>query len=578
MKNHNKEDTKATKDVGLTKEELNKQYEDLFSNTSNFKPKWKDLKKFINPQLGFFTEDVENQGNRDDEELLNQTAVQANKIQSAGMQSGITSPSRPWFKLELSNNELVELDEVKSWVSTSQDIMYKVFAGSNFYNNAHVFYEELGCFGSACMLVLEDLKSVVRFKTLTIGEYACGLDQYGNANRLARLLRLTVSQIVDMFGIDNVPETIKQQYKDKKYNRFYKVKHLIYPNPDYNPNKLAKKHMMFKDVYWVDECTDDKFLKEGGFSSNPICFARWQVTGSDIYGKSPGWLALSDSKGLQLLEADVYTATEMQVRPPMVVPASTFQEGGINIIPGGVNPYNPTGGNGDGAIRPAFQVNMDINAAEAKIAKIEASISKTFFADLFLMLEQIDHTNMTATEIQERSQEKMTMIGPVLERLQGEFLRPLIERTFELMMRVPNLLPPIPEVIQGMALDIKYVSILAQAQRMTTITGIQQTANFVASLAQAFPQALDKVDIDTVIDEYASAMGTTTMIFGDDKVEALRQQKQQQMMQQQQMAQISQMAQLAQQGGQAAQTLANTPTDNGNSALNQLLGIPGSEG
>jgi len=563
----------------INKTILNKQYNDLFANTVMWKSKWKDLKKFINPNLGSFDEDMTNQGSRDDEELINWAGFDANRIQSAGMQSGINSPSRPWFKLKLANEQLGEIDSVKNYLATYESTMYNVLAKSNFYNSAHSFYEELGCFGSAVMLIFEDLNNVVQFNTLTCGEYAIGLGANLKVNRLARLLRLTVSQIIEQFGIDNVRPQIKSAYQNKNYNVFYRVKHMIFPNPKCDPAKKSNKTMAYSDYYWMDEGEETKFLKESGFTSCPVCFAPWATTGSDIYGKSPGWASLGDSKSLQLLETDTYIASEMQIKPPMIAPLSSLQTGGVNINPGGISPYTPNG-NGDSSIRPAFQVNFNFQEIELKIKKLEDSIHRKFFADLFLMLENIEHTGMTATEIQERSQEKMTMIGNILERLQNDFLRPMIERVSDLMHRVPNLLPPPPQELQGQNIEIEYVSILAQAQRMTSITAIQQTAQFAIGLAQANPAILDNIDFDAVIDEYASSLGVPpSMILGKDKVFALRQQRQQEQAQQQKMAQMQQAMQVAQQGSQVAQNLSGLPIGSeNNDALNALFGIPGGAG
>ena len=66
--------------------------------------------------------------------------------------------------------------------------------------------------------------------------------------------------------------------------------------------------------------------------------------------------------------------------------------------------------------------------------------------------------------------------------------------------------------------------------------GIEQFIGFVASLLQAAPDLLDKVDLDQAIDHYADLMSIPTDIIVPDEVVAQkRQQRQMELQQQQQM-------------------------------------------
>jgi len=564
--------------TAVTKGDLDKIYGELFNGIQTWKPFWKQLKQYINPHLGFFEEDTANWAKRDDEAILNSTPIEACEVLAAGMQNGVTSPSRPWFKWEAAMEQLRDDDDAREWTRIAEKMAYDILERAAFYEHTHPYYEQLGCFCSAAMVMADDPETLVRFRTLDTGEYAVGLGPTQEVERFARFLRLTVSQVVEMFGKTNCPPGVVSQYDRRQFNEYVKVKHVIFPNPDYDPKMMDYTKMKYRSYYWMDNSLPGKFLSEGGHQSMPVFFCVWKRTGFDTYGKGPGWRALPDSKMLQEMEDDILTAHELSIKPSLNVPDTLLSGSGVSIVPGGINPYAPTQGQ-DNRVTPTFQVNFDFNAAELKVQAVEQRIKNSFFANVFLMLENIDHAGMTAREILERSNEKMSMIGPVLDSIQNKFLRPLMMALFEKMIAVKGLLPPPPPSLQGQQLQIRYVSILAQAQQMTGITAIEQTCQFVLGLAQADPNAKDKLDIDAAIDEYSDALGIPPkIIVPEAKVAIIRQQRAQMQQQAEKMQQAQQMAAIAQQGSQAVKNLQ--PVDTGsNNALSALMGTPsGAEG
>lgn len=73
---------------------------------------------------------------------------------------------------------------------------------------------------------------------------------------------------------------------------------------------------------------------------------------------------------------------------------------------------------------------------------------------MFLMLSNQSALNqMTATAVAELHEEKLLMLGPVLSRFNNEVLRPLIDRTFDILNE-EGLIPPAPEEIQGTDLNV----------------------------------------------------------------------------------------------------------------------------
>jgi hypothetical protein len=263
---------------------------------------------------------------------------------------------------------------------------------------------------------------------------------------------------------------------------------------------------------------------------------------------------------LQKMQAKALVALDKLVDPPMNAPLNLKNEG-ASIIPGGVNYLDLN--QGQQSFVPAYQVNPDFQSIEYKIEKVQQAIREGFFADLFLMIAN-SPKDMTATEVLERHEEKLLMLGPVIERIQPELLDRVIDRTFYLMDQV-GLIPMPPKELEGMELEVEYISLLAQAQKMVGITAIEQTAAFVGNLAAVKPEALDKFDQDEAVDQYADMVGVPPkIIVPDDKVQEIRAERAQQMAQQQAMETGERLA-------EGAKTLSQADTG-GNNALTALMG------
>lgn len=484
---------------------------------------WKDLASYIRPTRGFFDE-LPNQGKTvDHKTIIDGSPARSSRILAAGMTSGLTSPSRPWFKLGFGDSAANEFTPGKLWLDMCQQRMMTIFSKSNIYGVLHALYEEIGPFGTGAAIILEDYNDVIRGRNFTIGEYYLGAGANGRVNSFARLYYMTVAQMVTEFGLDNCPDVVKSYYKDNKVDQWCKIYHLIEPNDDRIDGKKDFMNMPYRSVYWAEQSENDSFLKYSGFEDFPILAPRWDLTTTaDIYGKSPGWEAIGDVKMLQKMQRDKLIALDKMVDPPLQADSSV--EGEVNSLPGGVtrtSSMTPNGG-----VRPAYQVQPDLQSLEISIEKTQNAIGKTFYTDLFLMLAQSDRRQMTAREVVEKHEEKLLMLGPVLERLESELLDPLIDRTFNIMLRA-GLVPPAPKELQGMDIKIDYISMLAQAQKMVGTTAIEQAVGFVGNLAGVFPSVLDNIDSDEVVNEYADMLGVPAKIIrSKEDVAAIREAKQ----------------------------------------------------
>lgn len=553
-----------------------KRFSKLRDEQSDWRSHWQDISQFLLPRRGRYLnnetyENFQQQGQKKHQKIINGSAVQALKTLAGGLQGGLTSPSRPWFRLTIADDDLAENQAVKEWLHSVQEAMLAIFQRSNFYGAIHYVYWELGAFGTAAMLIEEDMESIIRCRPMTIGEYALALDCRYRPSCLYRQFSMTAAQMQEKFGqgndkMGNLPQSVISALRNGQPDVRFEVQHILEKNAEYDKNKSDARGKEYSSIYYPYSGDDEELiLRKSGYNSIPFIAPRWEVTGVDTYGNSPAMDALGDVKMLQKIEEKKLMALDKMVNPPMNAPVALKNQGATTVS-GGVNWIDVA--QGQQSFQPAYLVNPNLQQMAFEIDRVEKRIRGFFFNDLFLSVLGADK-DMTAFEVAKRHEEKLMLLGPIIERQQAESMDLIIDRVFKIMVDL-NLLPPIPREIAGAPLKVVYVSLLAQAQKMVATAPIDQLVGFVGNVAQANPSVLDKVDFDEMVDQYAQALGTPPKIIKpDDVVAAGRQQKQQDMR-----AQQAVMA--AKDTTQAAKNLGETPIRGGDStALDALLGAAG---
>ncbi len=537
----------------------------LKKDRSSWEGHWRELATYFLPRKGRWLFE-ESRGEKVNQNLLNNTSRMAVRTLSSGMMAGLTSPARPWFRLVTPDPELMEFRPVKDWLWLVEARMRDVFSKGNLYNVLPTVYQELGVFNTASMMALEDVREVIRFYPSTIGSYYLGQSERNEIDVKYRERVLTVRQMVSMFDWNKLSDTVKSHWRNGHYEQTVNVYHIIEPNDNRSPHYVDSLNMPWRSV-WM-ECSskssqrggEDLFLRTSGFRQKPFMSPRWETTNDDVYGGAgPGMDSLGDVKALQLQERRKAQAIDKLVDPAMLMPDSLKNQ--RNRALPGATIYADVATGMQGA-RPLYEIKPDIMALREDMSNIEDRINHAFYVDLFMMLAMSDRRQMTATEVAERHEEKLLMLGPVLERLNDELLDPIIVATFDLMMDA-GVLPPPPEELAQFEPKVEYISILAQAQRMVGLNSVDRLWSLAGAIAQVVPEVVDKLDADQTIDEYAEMLGVVPgIVRSDEEVEEVRQRKAQ--AQQQAMA-----AEQAQQLAATTQQLAETPME-GDTALSRI--------
>ena len=522
---------------------------------------WKQITDNLLPRSGrFFLED-RNKGERRNLSIYDSTAGRALNVLAAGMMAGMSSPARKWFNLALGDRDLMKFQPVKEWLDVAADIMRDIFARSNTYRVLHSLYEEMGAFGSSCSYVFRDPKEIIRLYPQTVGEFYLAQSNRYTIDTIYREFQMQIGPLVQEFGKKDISNASLSLYEKGNKDEWVTVVHAVQPREERDVLKSDNVNMPWESKFIERGNDQNQTLRESGFKEFPALTPRWIVRGGDIYGSDcPGMTALGDILQLQDNQLKKAKGIDYQADPPLQIP--TALRGMEDVLPGGTSYYDPA--NPSGGIRSAFEVNLNLQHLLEDIVDIRGRINSAFFVDMFQMISSQQRIQPeTAREIQEKHEEKLLILGPVLERNQNELLDPLIDNTFMIALEDGHFPQP-PEEMGGQQISVEYVSMLAQAQKSVGIGSLDRILGTVGQMAQFKPDALDKLNSDEMIDEYSDMLGIAPhLIIANSKVALIREQRAAEMAKQQQAAALPEVA-------KTMKTLSETETEQSGNALDNV--------
>jgi hypothetical protein len=214
----------------------------------------------------------------------------------------------------------------------------------------------------------------------------------------------------------------------------------------------------------------------------------------------------------------------------------------IRTVPGGLNFYRSGTRDRIEPLNIGANNPLGLNMEEQR----RQAIRSAFYVDQLILSQG---PQMTATEVVQRTEEKMRLLGPVLGRLQAELLQPLISRVYNLMVRQKTFAAA-PDFMRDSQIEIEYVSPLAKAQKQGDVQSALRMLELFGPLAQLDQQVLDYIDADGMAKYLLKTLSIpATTIRGDGEVAQMRSIRQQQ---QAQAAEQQQIMQLAEAAGNAA--------------------------
>lgn len=514
---------------------LDRRVQSLKGEYDEFLPQWRDIVYWQAPTRGRFLQEKKNQGENKYRHILNNVAGRALRDATSGIYAGTASPSTKWFTLETNDVSLMRVDAVRTYVYAVEEIMRNILRDSNFYSEYPTAIAELLLFGTSSLSQIFDFETVTHFYTHTIGTYYIGTNNKGQVDTFVLHRRMTARQIEQEFP-DKVPPALRTP--DAMMSRTtYEVTQLIEPNKNYDPKKLEARFKRFSSTWFMRGQPEQyAILRESGFDRFPTYVLRWATADEYAWGvDSPGMVAQSDIRSLQQQEKNKSKAIERQVRPKLQGP-SALAGLKLNDKDGDTVAFDADHPNG--GLRPIWNVDPRIQEMREDIQRYEQAVLQAYFVDLFRAISSMQGVQpRNQLELSQRNAEALLLLGPVLERVQRELLSRVLENTFALAME-NNIFPEMPAELEGGALQIRFISSLAQAQRSQDLAALGDFTQFAAGVSQALPYVADKVDGDAILDLYTNLRGVNPLVNRDQ--ETVNQIRQQQAQAAQQQAQLEQ--------------------------------------
>jgi len=507
---------------------------------------WQDCTDFVNPRRGDFNAQ-RSQGDRTRfDKVYDSTAPLANEQLAAGLHGYLTAPSETWFTLILEKMKEEEDEQTQMWLQGVVDMMFReVFhsPNSNFGSMIHELYLDLGSYGTGVLYVEDKPGRPINFRTYHLAECYIAENAEGAVDTLYRQYKHSGRQLVQMYK-DKLPEKfIENVYKDP--HKEYTCIHAVEPRDTFNPDSKLAKNMPWMSAYILEE--EKLVLNVGGFNEFPYMVPRWTKTAGEVYGRSPAMTAMPDIKMINEMSKTVIKAAQKATDPPLLVPDDGFMLP-LRTIPGGLNYYRS--GTQDKVMPLIEGVRPDIGLEF--IDSRRTHVLKTFHVDWMQMREG---PSMTATEVLQRQEERMRLMGPMVGRLQFELLGPMIDRVFNIMAR-RKMLPPPPPAIEGRNMRIDYVSPVARAQKTQQLFSFTRLLEALVPLGNIKPEVFDNIDADGTVRWAAKLLDAPLeTLLSVEKLQAMRQQRSEQQAEMAEVARGREMAATAKDAANAAATM-----------------------
>jgi len=521
---------------------------------------WTDVAKFVVPFRGRFTEDTsddEISTNFTTPELYDNTAVVSCQILAASLQSSMTPPAVQWFTPKFRDSNLNDNVDAQRWAKEVGETMFTMLQDSNFDLESKEVFHDTSSYGlSALVEEYDEEADELNFTHIQLREWYFMQDAKGNVAKFFRRMRYTTTELIDKFGIEQIPAKIIDKHNEGTLDKF-EVIFVVYRDEGNNEvtgfNKVApeKRPYQFKYVLRKAPNEDGEIveLKSGGYYEMPAFVPRWGEVGGSKYAYSPAMTVLADIKTLNKLVELILRSAEKAIDPPMLVTERGLLSD-MNVDPSGVTVVRNLNEIGELKSSARFDVS------ELQRSQLQDAINRAFFIN---HLELKQSPAMTATEVMARTEMMNRLLGSPAARIKHDYLDQMLSRTFNIGMRQGKF-PPMPDVIQGAEIEMFYTGALFRAQRQDSVQATQQWVAFLASIAELTPegaQALDRVKFEDLGKVTAGDMNVNPeLVRSDAETETKGQERAQQQQAMQQQALQQQTAQTANVMGDTSLKLA----------------------
>ena len=479
-------------------------FERMKSRRSTWEQHWQDLSEVMLPRRATFTAAL-TPGSKRTAKIFDGTAMIAARQLASAIDGLIKPKTTKWFSIRATDHELNEVDAVKEWLEDTQNRMY-----AEIYNpKAHFLQatgevdQDLVVLGTGCLFTgLATDRSHLSFRSYHLRDTYIDLNADTSIDTLYLRRVLTVRQAVALFGEDNLGKIAKEFIRDGKFHEEIEYLQAIMPRTDRNPRLMLATHMPFASI-WIEVASQHKVI-ESGFPEFPFQIPRWDTASEEIYGRSPGMLALPDTRTLQAQGKTLLKAGQRAADPPLLAMDDSIV-GAPKLHPDGITYFNAaSAAKMRGA--PIFPLQGGTNMAIGREMQMDTRelIMQAFFRNVLQL--PTAGPQMTATEIIERKEEFMRILGPVFGRLEADYPAPTVERVFNLMTEARAFKEP-PEELIGRDIKFEFVSPVERARKQVEAAGAVRSSELLQPYIEAQPEIMDNFDGDRIARDISEAHG-----------------------------------------------------------------------
>ena len=523
---------------------LLERYKGLKGSRTNWDEHWRDVARYVIPNKeNVYDFKTRATGDKKRLRLYDSSAAHYNELLASALHSMLTNPSVQWFELTSGDREIDKNIKVKRYLQEVVRRIHQILNNTNFQTEIHEVYLDLGSFGTGAMLIEEDDELVMNFSSRPIYQFYIEENFQGEVDTFFIELILNGRQMLQKYGEEALGEDICKICK-KKPDEKHSVIMAVMPNKDMDKSKPldSAKNKPYSSIHVHEKKC--KVLKKSGFDEFPAVFPRWMKDSMEIYGRSPGMKALPEIKMINAMMRTIIRSAQKMVDPPLMIPDDSFMN--FNTKPGGLNPYRSGTQDKVYAIETRGQIGLGLEI----LSDTRDRIKESYFID---QLQLREGPQMTATEVNARTDEHLRLLGPILGRLHFELLQPLIVRIIGIMKRNNHLPPNPPEELAGRVPQVFYSSQIARAQKVAEGQNFNRFFGGIAGMAEGMPEILDNIDVDGVARYLADIYGAPTETLKEEKdVKKQREQRQQEQQAMQQAAMEQEEAKTAQISADAA--------------------------
>lgn len=466
-----------------------KQKDSLSSNRGSFDSHWQIIGELMYPEHANFSY-TPSAGEDRMSKIYDSAPIHANQLLASGLFSLLTSSASPWFHILPVNFQLANVREVSIYLDDISKIMYHEInnPSAGFSTTVHEGYLEYGAFGNLTIFVDESLsEGSLRFVSLPLYECYYIENKAETVDTLYRNYTRTAGYLMSKFGVDALSDKTQELIANNKLDTKVECLHVILPREIANHLSPKSVDLPFASIYI--ECKTKHLIQESGFHELPFMATRFRKSSHEVYGRGPGSTALPDVKMLMRVAQVTIRAAQKTADPPIILPDSGFLRP-LRTTPGGLNYYmrGRLNTKKDIDVLPTGNPGMGIEYSEL----LHKKIREVFFVD---QLQLHTGPQMTATEVMQRTEEKLRLMGPLLGRIQTELLGPLINRVYGLLRRAGKL-PELPAILENKPLKIAYTSPIARAQEQVEANGLMRALGILEPIMKYSPEMPDIFNTD----------------------------------------------------------------------------------